>query len=450
MISLVGLAFSCINTHYPCTAPHSNRRKLEDKGSFLILYTKGKELRKEKPSQQRLTTKNKNLPPTLLSFPSLLASLSLSSFLLPATPCGCDSPPSPLKHHLPLPKEKEGKHQRTMVFPSVPVFLDPPSWNQQQSQPATGGIVGAGGDVHHLPPALPTRVEPNMASSARPTSMADRAHLAKVPQPEPGLKCPRCESTNTKFCYFNNYSLSQPRHFCKTCRRYWTRGGSLRNVPVGGGCRRNKRSKSGSGSKSSAADRQAGAPTASASPAVGISAVPSNIPPHPQLPYMPHLADHYGAASNIGISFPGIQQIDTVDFQIGSHSVVGLEQWKLPQFHHFPLSAGLDPPPPQPSMGLFTFDGEEAIEGSYTAPVHGKQSASGLITHLASVKMEENPPGLNFRRNYLGITGSDQYWGAGGGAGAGEGSGSTVVATSSGSGWMDLAGFHTSSTSNIM
>ncbi|KAH0468691.1 hypothetical protein IEQ34_001923 [Dendrobium chrysotoxum] len=71
--------------------------------------------------------------------------------------------------------------------------------------------------------------------------MAERARLAKIPQPEAALSCPRCDSNNTKFCYFNNYSLSQPRHFCKTCRRYWTRGGALRNVPVGGGCRRNKR-----------------------------------------------------------------------------------------------------------------------------------------------------------------------------------------------------------------
>ncbi|CAH8303912.1 unnamed protein product [Eruca vesicaria subsp. sativa] len=58
------------------------------------------------------------------------------------------------------------------------------------------------------------------------------------------LKCPRCNSFNTKFCYYNNYNLSQPRHFCKNCRRYWTKGGVLRNVPVGGGCRKAKRSKS--------------------------------------------------------------------------------------------------------------------------------------------------------------------------------------------------------------
>uniref|UniRef100_A0A803LQ11 Dof zinc finger protein n=1 Tax=Chenopodium quinoa TaxID=63459 RepID=A0A803LQ11_CHEQI len=41
------------------------------------------------------------------------------------------------------------------------------------------------------------------------------------------LRCPRCDSTNTKFCYYNNYSLTQPRHFCKACKRYWTRGDDL-------------------------------------------------------------------------------------------------------------------------------------------------------------------------------------------------------------------------------
>ncbi|XP_022927122.1 dof zinc finger protein DOF5.3-like [Cucurbita moschata] len=55
--------------------------------------------------------------------------------------------------------------------------------------------------------------------------------------------CPRCDSSNTKFCYYNNYSLSQPRYFCKSCRRYWTHGGTLRNVPIGGGSRKQKRPK---------------------------------------------------------------------------------------------------------------------------------------------------------------------------------------------------------------
>ncbi|RWW40878.1 hypothetical protein BHE74_00053674, partial [Ensete ventricosum] len=54
-------------------------------------------------------------------------------------------------------------------------------------------------------------------------------------------RCPRCESRDTKFCYYNNYNMSQPRHFCKSCRRYWTLGGSLRNVPIGGSSRKRLR-----------------------------------------------------------------------------------------------------------------------------------------------------------------------------------------------------------------
>ncbi|KAK8692629.1 hypothetical protein V6N13_076085 [Hibiscus sabdariffa] len=75
---------------------------------------------------------------------------------------------------------------------------------------------------------------------------AENQQLQNPPQ-----KCPRCESLNTKFCYYNNYSLSQPRYFCKACRRYWTQGGTLRNVPVGGGCRKGKRTKVSSSGENS-------------------------------------------------------------------------------------------------------------------------------------------------------------------------------------------------------
>ncbi|PON40943.1 Zinc finger, Dof-type [Parasponia andersonii] len=94
------------------------------------------------------------------------------------------------------------------------------------------------------------------APSSKSTAVKDESHgggsgnrktsNAARPAPEQTVKCPRCDSPNTKFCYYNNYSLTQPRHFCKTCRRYWTKGGALRNVPVGGGCRKNKKVKSSS------------------------------------------------------------------------------------------------------------------------------------------------------------------------------------------------------------
>jgi hypothetical protein len=63
---------------------------------------------------------------------------------------------------------------------------------------------------------------------------------ARAAASAPPLPCPRCRSRNTKFCYFNNYNVNQPRHFCKDCHRYWTAGGALRNVPVGAGRRKNR------------------------------------------------------------------------------------------------------------------------------------------------------------------------------------------------------------------
>ncbi|TVU31002.1 hypothetical protein EJB05_22664 [Eragrostis curvula] len=62
----------------------------------------------------------------------------------------------------------------------------------------------------------------------------------KLKKPDKVLPCPRCNSMDTKFCYFNNYNVNQPRHFCKNCQRYWTAGGAMRNVPVGAGRRKNK------------------------------------------------------------------------------------------------------------------------------------------------------------------------------------------------------------------
>ncbi|KAJ4878682.1 Dof zinc finger protein DOF5.8 [Raphanus sativus] len=74
-------------------------------------------------------------------------------------------------------------------------------------------------------------------------------HGGAVADQQEQLPCPRCNSTNTKFCYYNNYNFSQPRHFCKSCRRYWTHGGTLRDIPVGGVSRKtSKRSRAFSSS----------------------------------------------------------------------------------------------------------------------------------------------------------------------------------------------------------
>jgi len=37
----------------------------------------------------------------------------------------------------------------------------------------------------------------------------------KLPKPTGIQPCPRCGSTETKFCYYNNYNIKQPRYYCK-------------------------------------------------------------------------------------------------------------------------------------------------------------------------------------------------------------------------------------------
>ncbi|XP_074300913.1 cyclic dof factor 1-like [Silene latifolia] len=79
----------------------------------------------------------------------------------------------------------------------------------------------------------------DVTSSTKSTNQKNQKLLKK---PDKILPCPRCNSMTTKFCYFNNYNVNQPRHFCKDCQRYWTAGGTMRSVPVGAGRRKNKSS----------------------------------------------------------------------------------------------------------------------------------------------------------------------------------------------------------------
>ncbi|PWA83803.1 Zinc finger, Dof-type [Artemisia annua] len=73
-------------------------------------------------------------------------------------------------------------------------------------------------------------------------------NYTRDPPPFPPPSCPRCSSSKTKFCYYNNYSVSQPRYFCKDCRRYWTHGGAIRNLPNNGTNRKRGRVTSASSS----------------------------------------------------------------------------------------------------------------------------------------------------------------------------------------------------------
>ncbi|XP_057801371.1 dof zinc finger protein DOF2.4-like [Salvia miltiorrhiza] len=314
-----------------------------------------------------------------------------------------------------------------MVFSSVPAYLDPSNWHQPQNH----HIIGSSGTNHHLlPPQQPAATPPpppqphGGGSSIRPGTMSERARMANVPMPDSSLKCPRCESTNTKFCYFNNYSLSQPRHFCKTCRRYWTRGGALRNVPVGGGCRRNKRSKSTSSKSSPASgDRQT---TSTSTSTISTSAgMLGQFPPLRFMSPLSQLTDNFAGDMGLNYSAPPVGTSEMGFHGAGGmasllSSVGGIEPWRLQQVQQFPFFGGLEASAP----GNYQFHGGES--GFLNHEASRPKFSSSLLTQLASVKMEENP---NLSRQLMGgngIAGNEQW--------------------NSNTNWTDLSSFSSSST----
>ncbi|KAK4372730.1 hypothetical protein RND71_008114 [Anisodus tanguticus] len=233
-----------------------------------------------------------------------------------------------------------------MAFSSIPLYLDPPNWQQhEQANQQQLGVVNE--NSTQLSPALPPPPTTGGGGGGstgliRPGSMAERARLVKITQPETALKCPRCESTNTKFCYFNNYNLSQPRHFCKTCRRYWTRGGALRNVPVGGGCRRNnKRSSKRTRSKSPIrSERSINGPNIiTSNSTTTTTTIPSHLPPQTthlsflSIPF--HNFNDYNTTQN-GLNYGEIQphEGDESNNQM-NFSARFVDQFRLQQMQQF-------------------------------------------------------------------------------------------------------------------
>ncbi|KAM3355418.1 hypothetical protein ACQJBY_025911 [Aegilops geniculata] len=202
---------------------------------------------------------------------------------------------------------------------------------------ADGGGVGAeDGDVG--------------SGNSKPMSMSERARLAQVPRPVPGLNCPRCDSTNTKFCYFNNYSFTQPRHFCRACRRYWTRGGALRNVPIGGGYRRHAKrrdkTKTASAAFEAAATGTSSATSttpSSASCATGTETAPLGLQ---YSMFGSGFANSFDPAS-LGLSFPA----RLLFAHSGAYAADGCaqqqhhqahQQWAAAQMDSFPFMHAMD------------------------------------------------------------------------------------------------------------
>ncbi|XP_055812413.1 dof zinc finger protein DOF2.4-like [Solanum dulcamara] len=391
-----------------------------------------------------------------------------------------------------------------MNFSSIPAYLDPANWQQQSGSTIQN-------HHHHQqltsappPPVLPPSpviVPPQPhggggAGSIRPGSMADRARMANIPMPETALKCPRCDSTNTKFCYFNNYSLSQPRHFCKACKRYWTRGGALRSVPVGGGCRRNKRSNNSNKSSNNNSNNNSKSPASSTSTdgrqGTNNSGSTSTISSHsnsfsgptsaasllglmnPQIPPLRfmsplgqfssdhHHYHHFTPSNHMNLNFStscgNVLGGSTEGMMVnnnnnllgaGAGADVGvasllssgnLEHWRMQQ--QFPNFLGGFDPTNSPSSYPFQGGVHEAVQflgGESTSQISRPKISTSMLNQMASVKMEDNNNNNNnqdqsaLSRQLLGIQGNNENW------------------NTNASAWSDLsASFSSSSTSNAL
>ncbi|CAM8973916.1 unnamed protein product [Rhodiola kirilowii] len=323
-----------------------------------------------------------------------------------------------------------------MVFSSMSNYnLNPTSncWNHQQVNHHQLGSSSI--EVHHprppyipLPPPPPPSQQPpttiHHQGIIRPGSMTDRARMANMPIPETVLKCPRCASMNTKFCYYNNYSLSQPRYFCKNCRRYWTQGGALRNVPVGGGCRRNKRSNSKGGGGGSSSTRTSKSPARSGSTPSNSSGCSSGHQIRPPVSFMAplnHLSDY--SIADIGANYPGVLVPHQMSSSAAEHfnldlqgnvsnyttSNSGMDPWRfinqqqLVQQYHHPTSffdGNLEVPPRGSTPNLYAGleSSHVTVTASHESNKHkllsptGNSTAASIADHaqMDLLKLERN------------------------------------------------------------
>ncbi|XP_066322518.1 dof zinc finger protein 4-like [Miscanthus floridulus] len=207
--------------------------------------------------------------------------------------------------------------------------------------------------------------------------------------PPEAVKCPRCESTNTKFCYYNNYNLSQPRHFCKSCRRYWTKGGVLRNVPVGGGCRKTKRASSSATSsvpstptsgdavanknpRRASASSPRSTNSGSASPTAGAATTTTTTPaPTPTTPATPSSSNSV-AAFTTSSHHHHSNPFSTIDVVAPPAPIFADQAAAL---------ASLFAPPPPPQLPVFTFAAQPKVEAPTTpSELQPAPSSSSVVS----------------------------------------------------------------------
>lgn len=226
---------------------------------------------------------------------------------------------------------------------------------------------------------------------------------------------------------------------------------------MGGGCRRNKRSKSSSSKSPASSDRQnnpsstSAISTNSGSTANILGLTPPQLPPLRFMSPLGQLMTDNLSSDHMGLNYSGITAPAVGTNEMNFHGASnllgasllsneggGIEPWRLQQF---PFLSGLDTSS-SPGLGIYQFHGggESGFMGGETSQSHQvrpKLSSSSMLTQLTSVKMEDHPDQHNLSRQLLGgggggMTGINDQWNA---------------PTAN---WTELSSFSSSSTSNAL
>lgn len=119
------------------------------------------------------------------------------------------------------------QHSSAMVPPGWP-FLSPQQQAHAVVDPAEAAATARWAEAQGENEAAPETVDgSNQPEDQQPQHGGGKSSAdghSKVKRPPGVQQCPRCNSKNTKFCYYNNYNVKQPRYYCRVSSRQHSSG----------------------------------------------------------------------------------------------------------------------------------------------------------------------------------------------------------------------------------
>ncbi|KAL1802337.1 hypothetical protein ACET3Z_030984 [Daucus carota] len=191
------------------------------------------------------------------------------------------------------------------------------------------------------------------------------------------LRCPRCNSEETKFGYYNNNQISQPRYRCKNCKKFWTHGGKVRDISSNGRERRVNRFRDSSPSTVSSAPPPPPLPVGMTSGGFINGIWTLNLARPPPTPNQPQLKFVPMDIENLSITKP----LEPPSHALGHNNLIFEPNQQIPTTHTFRNN--------DPMGGSAGGSSGSSSRSWYNAPVrhyieHNKSHTFGYNNNLMS------------------------------------------------------------------